>query len=214
MEQNILSGVLTLSLILLNPASATSTPITSQVLIKEEVRDYHVKEGDTLSKIAEKEYGSGNFWTNVWNENPWIENPNLIEKDWVLKLSQEKPTTVATLSANLKILPALPIQAQSQTQNQTGNRTTIVSGPLNDVQITYLGNCESGMTATRNSGNGYYGAFQFSIGTWNSMQTGYERADLAPLEVQISAVQRLVARSSIFTQFPACARKMRSIGLI
>lgn len=85
---------------------------------------------------------------------------------------------------------------------------------LSDEAITFLGNCESGMTATRNSGNGYYGAFQFSISTWNSMGTGYERADLAPLEVQIEAVQRLVARSNIYGQFPACAQKMRSAGLI
>lgn len=222
MEQNILSGVLTLSLILLNPASATSTPITSQVLIKEEVRDYHVKEGDTISKIAEKEYGSGDFWTNVWNENPWIENPNLIEKDWVLKLSQEKPTEIATLSSLLKerlekqtkVIPSVaPIQTPNQTTTAVSSTTT-AGGPLNNAQITFLGNCESGMTATRNSGNGYYGAFQFSIGTWNSMQTGYERADLAPLEVQISAVQRLVARSSIFTQFPGCARKMQSQAIL
>ena len=85
---------------------------------------------------------------------------------------------------------------------------------LSDEAIIFLGNCESGMTPTRNSGNGYYGAFQFSIGTWNSMETGYTRADLAPLEVQIDAVQRLVARSNIYGQFPACAQKMKSAGLI
>ena len=85
---------------------------------------------------------------------------------------------------------------------------------LNDAQIQFLGNCESGMRPETNTGNGYYGAFQFSYGTWQSMGTGYERADLAPLEVQKDAVQRLLSRSSIFTQFPGCARKMRSLGLI
>ncbi len=88
------------------------------------------------------------------------------------------------------------------------------NGPLNETQIQFLGNCESGMTASRNSGNGYFGAFQFSIGTWNSMGTGYARADLAPIEVQIDAVQRLVSRSSIFTQFPGCSRRMQAAGLI
>lgn len=70
------------------------------------------------------------------------------------------------------------------------------------------------MRPTTNTGNGFYGAFQFMQGTWNSMSTGYERADLAPLEVQIDAIQRLVARSSIFTQFPACSRKMRAAGIL
>lgn len=85
---------------------------------------------------------------------------------------------------------------------------------LTDEQIQVLGSCEAGMDPTKNTGNGYYGAFQFSISTWNSMNTGYERADLAPLDVQIDAVQRLLQRSSIYTQFPACARMMASRGII
>ncbi len=223
MEQNILSGVLALSLVLLNPSGTSSTQVTSQTIAKEEVRDYIVKEGDTITKIAEQEYGSKDYWTNIWLENPWIENPDLIEKDWKLKLSESKPTSVATLSSELdkkldkqiKVIPFTPVPTQGQTQTAAAvSSITTIGEPLNDAQINFLGNCESGMTATRNSGNGYYGAFQFSIGTWNSMGTGYERADLAPLEVQISAVQRLVARSSIFTQFPGCARRMHSSGLI
>jgi hypothetical protein len=46
------------------------------------------------------------------------------------------------------------------------------------------------------------------------MGTGYARADLAPLDVQIDAVQRLLSRSSIYNQFPACARQMQARGLI
>lgn len=90
----------------------------------------------------------------------------------------------------------------------------VSGGPLNAAQIQYLGSCESGMTATRNSGNGYYGAFQFSAGTWNAMGTGYARADLAPLDVQIQAVQQLLSRSSIFGQFPGCANSMVAAGLL
>lgn len=70
-----------------------------------------------------------------------------------------------------------------------------------------LRNCEAGGNYARNSGNGYYGAYQFSAGTWNSMNTGYERADLAPPEVQDDAAQRLQARSG-WGQWPACSRKI------
>lgn len=87
-------------------------------------------------------------------------------------------------------------------------------GPLSSTQINFLGNCESGMTANRNSGNGFYGAFQFTISTWNAMGTGYARADMAPLDVQIGAVQKLLSGSSIYSQFPGCARKMQAAGLI
>jgi len=88
------------------------------------------------------------------------------------------------------------------------------NGPLTPEQIQFLGSCEAGMNPTRNSGNGYYGAFQFSAGTWNAMNTGYARADLAPLDVQIQAVQQLLSRSSIFGQFPGCANAMVSAGLL
>jgi len=88
------------------------------------------------------------------------------------------------------------------------------ASPISDAAITYLGNCEAGMNPARNSGNGYYGAFQFSYGTWKSLNTGYERADLAPIEVQEAAVKQLLGRSSIYNQFPGCARKMHDAGLI
>ncbi|HVA96724.1 MAG TPA: transglycosylase family protein [Candidatus Acidoferrales bacterium] len=91
---------------------------------------------------------------------------------------------------------------------------TSSSGTISDEALTYLGNCEAGMNPARNSGNGYYGAFQFSYGTWKSMNTGYERADLAPIDVQMAAVRQLLQRSSIYNQFPGCARKMHSAGLI
>lgn len=228
MEQGLLSGVLTLSLVLLNPSSAASAPTTSQVATSE-MRDYAVKKGDTLSQIAEKEYGSINYWTNLWNDNPWIEDPNLIEKDWKLKLRRTNPEESATLSAELEeklknkqqIVQPLPkiqpvsgsTQAQAQ-QTIASAGTNYAGGPLNEAQITYLGNCESGMRPATNTGNGFYGAFQFTIGTWNAMGTGFERADLAPLEVQMGAVQKLLSKSSIYTQFPGCAAKMRNIGLL
>jgi hypothetical protein len=85
---------------------------------------------------------------------------------------------------------------------------------ISDAAITYLGNCEAGMNPARNSGNGYYGAFQFSYGTWKNLNTGYDRADLAPIEVQETAVKQLLLRSSIYGQFPACAQKMHAAGLI
>lgn len=85
---------------------------------------------------------------------------------------------------------------------------------ISEEALTYLGNCEAGMNPARNSGNGYYGAFQFSYGTWKSQNTGYERADLAPLDVQKTAVRQLLQRSSIYNQFPGCARKMHANGLI
>lgn len=66
--------------------------------------------------------------------------------------------------------------------------------------------CESGGNYARNSGNGYYGAYQYNIGTWANFM-GYARADLAPPAVQdLKAHQTQAARG--WRPWPACSRKL------
>ena len=57
---------------------------TSEVTQKS---SYTVVSGDTLWIIAVKAYGNGYKWTDVWQANlDQVPNPDLIEKDMVLKL--------------------------------------------------------------------------------------------------------------------------------
>jgi uncharacterized protein YabE (DUF348 family) len=98
-----------------------------------------------------------------------------------------------------------------------GTKFNYTGGPLSEAQIVALGTCESGMTATRNSGNGFYGAFQFMPSTWSKVAPAPYNGMMpheAPLEAQKQAVQSLLSRSSIFSQFPGCAKKMRAQGII
>ena len=71
-----------------------------------------------------------------------------------------------------------------------------------------LRNCETSGNYQTNTGNGYYGAYQFSYGTWKSMGTDYERADFAPPEVQDDAAYRLQLRAGFHSQFPGCSKKL------
>ena len=70
-----------------------------------------------------------------------------------------------------------------------------------------LARCESGGNATAVSGSGrYFGAFQFSIGTWQSL--GYSGNPIDhPYETQLAAAQKLQARSG-WGQWPVCAGKL------
>jgi hypothetical protein len=69
-----------------------------------------------------------------------------------------------------------------------------------------LRNCEAGGRYNANSGNGYYGAYQFSAGTWRSL--GYSGLPhQAPPEVQDQAARKLQARSG-WGQWPACSRRI------
>ena len=215
----------------LSPIPAPQTPVVKEVK-KDPLVAYVVKPGDSLQSIAQDHFGRSDYWTTIWNENSEIKNPDLIEKGDMLKIPRETPENPEELKEELvkkktirPVLGSKPIPSASPSVSDKSTpsaspipetKTVAFNSPssLNEAQLTFLGNCESGMTPTRNSGNGYYGAFQFSIGTWNSMGTGYDRADLAPLDVQKDAVQRLLARSSIFTQFPGCAAQMRAKGLL
>lgn len=74
--------------------------------------------------------------------------------------------------------------------------------------------CESGGNYQTNTGNGYYGAYQFSASTWNRiavqrMGVPYSRADLAPPEVQDQAiiVNTNLSKGGLATQNPGCFKK-------
>ncbi|MGH8973163.1 MAG: transglycosylase family protein [Acidimicrobiia bacterium] len=78
--------------------------------------------------------------------------------------------------------------------------------PAADDVWARLRKCEAGGNYTRNSGNGYYGAYQFSAGTWRSL--GYSGLPhQAPPEVQDEAAKRLQARGG-WGQWPACSRRI------
>lgn len=85
----------------------------------------------------------------------------------------------------------------------------VVSGGLAEW-LYKLRMCESGGNYTTNTGNGYYGAYQFSLQTWNAYGTGYARADLAPADVQDATIitNTKRARGGLATQNPGCYSKM------
>ncbi|HWC38306.1 MAG TPA: transglycosylase family protein [Acidimicrobiales bacterium] len=69
-----------------------------------------------------------------------------------------------------------------------------------------LRQCESGGNYQENTGNGFYGAYQFTESTWTGL--GYPgRPDQEPPAMQDQGAQRLQARSG-WGQCPACSRKL------
>jgi hypothetical protein len=69
-----------------------------------------------------------------------------------------------------------------------------------------LRRCESGGDYSANTGNGYYGAYQFARGTWASL--GYRgRPDQAPPAVQDQAAARLQSLTG-WSSWPACSARL------
>jgi hypothetical protein len=92
---------------------------------------------------------------------------------------------------------------QAAAQQQSANESAPVSG---DVWYQ-LAMCETGGKMDNpNTGNGYYGYFQFSLGTWESVGgPGYPHHH--SYETQKAYAQKLQARSG-WGQWPACSRKL------
>ncbi len=201
---------------------AASNAVFTRVLPHNEYVSYEVQPKDTFESISLRYYGSREYWENLSQDNPNVTDPYALKEGQRLAIRAKKPEKVVkqdpvpTVSQHFVAITPAPVVAEptvQPTQIPVAQPQADQSG-ISEEALNYLGNCEAGMNPTRNTGNGYYGAFQFSYGTWKSMNTGYERADLAPIEVQKAAVRQLLQRSSIYTQFPGCAAKMRNAGLI
>ena len=88
----------------------------------------------------------------------------------------------------------------------TPKQVVAAAGGGDDVIWQRLRNCEAGGRYQANSGNGYYGAYQFSAGTWRGL--GYSGLPhQASPEVQDEAARKLQARSG-WGQWPACSRRI------
>ena len=142
---------------------------------------HEVVSGDSLSTIAAAEnLGS---WRPLWNVNSDITNPDMIFPG--------QKFTIPTGDTAERALPAgISDQLPNQQVQAIAPQRHITSAPR---AVNYAGGTagiferirlrESGGNYATNTGNGYYGAYQYDIGTWNSYG-GYARADLAPSAVQ------------------------------
>jgi hypothetical protein len=71
-----------------------------------------------------------------------------------------------------------------------------------------LRQCESGGNYQTDTGNGYFGAYQFNLSTWHSLGYSGKPSDAAPA-VQDAAAQKLASERG-FSPWPSCGRGMPS----
>jgi hypothetical protein len=119
------------------------------------------------------------------------------------------PTTTAPPAPKAAAAPAAAAEPQAN-PTAAPAPAPAASGayadPADPATWDRLAQCEAGGNWARNSGNGYYGGLQFSLGTWHGVG-GTGRPDQNSREVQIEMGRRLQARSG-WGQWPACTRKL------
>ena len=120
---------------------------------------------------------------------------------------------VAPLRASQAAKAAADAAAAQEAANRAAIATRVSSAPAakpvvigGDDAFAKLRFCEAGGDYTKNTGNGYYGAYQYNIGTWANYG-GFARPDLAPPEVQ-DAKARATQAARGWSPWPACSRKL------
>ena len=120
--------------------------------------------------------------------------------------SQLAPLRAAQAKAAALAAAAKQRAARRTTAVTTASYVARAQAPATPENMQALRFCESGNTYTRNSGNGYYGAYQYDLGTWGNFQ-GYARPDLAPASVQDQKFLETFNRRG-WAPWPACSRKL------
>jgi hypothetical protein len=75
-----------------------------------------------------------------------------------------------------------------------------------------LRQCESGGNYSTNTGNGFYGAYQFALGTWQGLGYSGLPSSASPA-IQDQAAMRLQAQQG-WAPWPACSRRLGLYGRI
>jgi LysM repeat protein len=152
------------------PAFAVSTP-TPKPQSKVEIsakkpaevpppKVHVVAPGDSLSTIAEAEKMTN--WRPLWDANTEVQNPDLVYEGQKLVVPAG-PTAERPLPAGIVVQASAPV-ATSTAPRRTATPANYTAGA--GGWAAGVRQRESGGNYATNTGNGYYGAYQFSLGTW------------------------------------------------
>jgi LysM repeat protein len=174
----------------------------NQIQKPKEYKVVKVQSGDSLSKIAKKHHST---YRRIFYANVKIKDPNLIFPGQHVRV----PNKGMKLKKR-----SIPGGYKVATTSHIANKPTVAPSTAANYASgstvwDRLAACESGGNWAINTGNGYYGGLQFTLGSWQAVGgSGYPNQ--ASRSEQIKRGQMLQARSG-WGNWPACSAKL---GLI
>jgi len=120
------------------------------------------------------------------------------------EVTAEPVNKVVVVGTKARPVVKAPTKASSSSSGSSSSSSsgTVAAGGA----WAALAKCESGGNPRTNTGNGYYGLYQFSLSTWRSLGGTGLPSDASAAE-QTRIAQKLQARSG-WGQWPACSRKL------
>lgn len=172
-------------------AGQTSSPSPKQVTVTTAdplppPKTYTVQSGDNLSGIAQTEQLDS--WHPLWNANPGLSDPNLIYAGQQLIVptgpTDDRPLPgYMTTPAPAPVSYSAPVHYQQSYRSSAQANYAVGAGGL----LARIRQRESGGNYAENTGNGYYGAYQFSLGTWRGVGGTGLPSDASPAEQDMRA---------------------------
>jgi LysM repeat protein len=145
-----------------------------------------VEAGDSLSSIAATEQLES--WRPLWDANPAVSDPDLIYAGEQLVVPSG-PTNERPLPDEAVAAPVKSYVAPGHVSQVAVNYADGAPGILARIRMR-----ESGGNYATNTGNGYYGAYQFSLGTWRGVGGSGLPSEASPAEQDMRAQMLYNAR--------------------
>lgn len=154
-------------------------------------KTYTVQGGDSLSSIAQDQQLDS--WRPLWNANTDLTNPDLIYPGQQLTVPTG-PTNDRPLPAGMVQQPVSNYTPQTyhtytnyQPRAAVGNYRAANYAAGAGGLFARIRQRESGGNYAENTGNGYYGAYQFNLGTWRGVGGSGLPSDASPAEQDMRA---------------------------
>ena len=179
-------------------APATPPPVTATV-----------QPGDYLEQIANDH---NTTYLRLYYANTEVQNPDLIYPGETVRI----PAETEELAAR-ELPTTAPVAVQNEVSaNPSAGTAPVIRSTYAPVATNYaagdggvwdrIAACESGGNWAINTGNGFYGGLQFTLGSWAAVGGSGNPAN-ASREEQISRGQMLQARQG-WGAWPACSAKI------
>ncbi|WP_414053183.1 transglycosylase family protein [Macrococcus equi] len=175
--------------------TATIALTTTLAVSTADAASYRVKSGDSLWSIANK-YGT--TIAAIKSANGLYSN--LIHPNQVLKINGRSSVVYKNTSYKYSTYKA-PVSKTAYTKAKT-KQTTVNRG----LNWAALARCESGGNPSINTGNGYYGMYQFDLQTWRGVG-GYGYPHQASAAEQTKRAQILYNMRGA-QPWPVCGRNL------
>jgi nucleoid-associated protein YgaU len=134
-------------------------------------REYVIQPGDTLSGMAQKLCGTARDWVQLWHDNPYISDPNLIYPGNKLTVACSGGQGAAVAAAAAVSGPSGDGDPDGYGSSSPASASSPAGGSyVNPAGYSGFQACvisrESGGSSQVMNSTGHYGLYQFSASTW------------------------------------------------